>query len=111
MARGDEAWSLRELIAQLIEAGKAYARAEIAYIKQIATARVTAAAMGIGFAIVALVLVQASLTILLAALGMLLARWIGTAGGLAIAALTGLVIAGLLAWIGLQRIKASGGGK
>ena len=108
MRVADETLSLRELIAQLIDAGKAYARAEIAYVKQVATTRATAAAMGVGFAIGALLFVQASLTVLVAALGLWIARWVGPAGGLAIGAVVGLLVAALLGWIGMRRILASG---
>lgn len=103
-----ETTSLRDLIAHLVDSGKAYARAEITYVKSVATARISAAAVGIGLAIVSLLFVQAALTVLLVALGMALARWLGFAAGFAVAALVGFLLAGLLAWLGVRRVIASG---
>jgi hypothetical protein len=96
---GDEEISLRELIARLIEAAKAYARAELELIKRTAFARAGQAVTGVGLGVAALLFVQAAVTVLLAALGMWIASAIGAAGGFAIAALAGLAIAALLGWL------------
>ena len=108
MRHADEVPPLREQVAGLIDAGKDYARAEVAYYKQLATARAKAAAVGAGFAVVALLLAQAAITVLLAALGLWVARWLGPAGGLAIAALLGLVLAAVLGIVGARRIAGAG---
>lgn len=104
----DDTPPLREMIAGLVDAGKTYARAEIAYYQALVTVRAKAAAIGVGFAVAALLIAQAALTVLLAALGLLVARWLGGAGGFAIAALVGLLLAGLLAFVGVRRIAGSG---
>ena len=100
--------SLRELIAELIEAGKSYVRAEIAYYKQLATGRARAAATGAAIAVVALLFVQAALTVLLGALGLWAARWLGMAGGFAIAGLVGLMVAALLGLWGANLLRRAG---
>lgn len=104
--RGNEEPSIRALVARLIEAGKAFVEAEIALVKTTIAAWAGAAKIGAALLIVALLLALAGLIVLVAALGMALAIWIGPAAGLAIAALIALLLAGLLAWAGVKRFIA-----
>ena len=97
--------SVRDLISRLIDEGKAYAKAEVAVIKATAFGWIRPAKIAVPLIIVAILLVQASLTVLVAALGMALAHWIGAAGGLALAAVIVLLLAGALA--GIAAVKFS----
>lgn len=99
--------SLRDLIARLIDSAKAYVRAEIALVKKTVEVRLDQVKPAAAFVIGAIMLTQATLVILLAALGMALATWLGTAGGLAVAGLIGLLIAGLLVWLAIGRFTGS----
>lgn len=96
---------LRDIVARLIEAAKAYAHAEVAVLKQTVTTRVTDAVPAIVMVVAAIFLLQAALTGLVVALGMLLAIWTGPAAGMAIAALVTLALAGLLVWLALGRFR------
>ncbi len=99
---------LRELVARLIEDGKAWASAEIAVVKATATAWIAPAKIAVPLAIVALFLLQAALTVLVIAFGMALATWLGVAGGLAVAALIVLLIAAGLVGIAVTRFGKAG---
>lgn len=96
--------SLRDLIARLIDSGKAYARAEVALVRQTFVTRIGQIKPAIALAVPAIFIVQAALTVLLVALGFVLARWLGPAGGMALAAVIGLGIAGLLIWLAIRLI-------
>jgi hypothetical protein len=96
--------SLRDLLMRAIENGKAYLRAEVAVIKVTASTRAGQAGPALGLVVGALLIVQASLTVLIASLGALLALWLGWPGGLALAALVGLVVAGAIAWSGVKTL-------
>ena len=102
---GEEPESLRDLAARVIDNTKAYLRAEVTLAKQTVSTKAALAGPAIGFVVVAIVLVQAAITVLAASLGLLLARWLGLPGGFAVAAVTVLVLAGLLGWLALQRFK------
>ena len=101
--------SLRDLVARLIDSAKAYLNAEVALIKTTASVRIAQAKPAAIFAVTAILLVQAALTVLVAALGMLLARWLTPAGGLAAGAVLALLVAGLLGWMAARQL--SGGAK
>ncbi|WP_294390715.1 phage holin family protein [uncultured Sphingomonas sp.] len=96
--------SLRDLFARVIDNGKAYAKAEVNLVKVTVSTKTKLAVPAIGFFIAALLLVQAALTVLTAALGALIALWLGWPAGLAIAALLVFGTAGLLAWLGIKRL-------
>jgi hypothetical protein len=100
--------SLRELVAQLIEDGKAWATAEIAVVKSTAAAWMAPAKIAVPLVMGAVLLVQAALTVLVAAVGMVLATWLGVAGGLAVGALLFLLIAGGLITIAVRRMGQAG---
>ena len=98
MAGDDQELTLRDLIARLIDSGKAYARAELLVLRKSAKLRLVEARWAAMFGTGALILALAGAIVLVAALGLLLARWIGPAGGMAVAGLLALVVAGLLGW-------------
>lgn len=97
--------SLRDLFARVIDNAKAYLKAELTLIRTNVSVRVGQVAPAIGFVIVAILIVQSALTVLIAALGLAFAAWIGIAGGLAVAALIGLAIAALLGWLSITRFR------
>ncbi len=100
--------SLRDLATRVIDDGKAYLQAEVNVVKQTVSTKVGQIGPAAALLVGALLLVQAALTVLTAALGLLLAQWLGSAGGFAAAALIGLVLAGLLAWMAIRRIGSIG---
>jgi len=102
---GETQESLRDLAARLIDNGKAYAQAELTLVKLTVADKAAKVAPAAGFLVVAIILVQAAVTVLAAALGLFLGRWLGLPGGFAIAAFLVLLVAALLAWLALQRIK------
>ena len=101
----EEPAPLRELAARLIDNGKAYVRAELNLVKTTVSTKAGQAGPAVGMIVVAIVLIQAAVTVLAAALGLLLARWLGLPGGFAVAALLVLVVAALLVWVAVARIK------
>ena len=94
---------MRDLAARLIESGKAWAQAEITLVRMTALRWAEAAKIGAVLVVLALILVNAAVIVLVAALGMALAAWLGTAGGLAVAAILALLLAGLLGWLAVRR--------
>jgi hypothetical protein len=101
--------SIPDLIGQLIEDGRTYARAEVNLYKQIAAYRASKAKNGIAALVVAGVLGLSALTAITIGLVMGLAVIIGpVAAGFAVAAGYGIVAYLLLRW-GLERVKALGG--
>ena len=102
-----EAEPIGTLVTRAIEDGKAYARAEIDFYKHMALVRVAGLKVAAIFAVVAIFLVQSSLTTLLIGVGLALASWLGVAGGVLAAAVLGFVISGLLLWLAVRRLSAS----
>ena len=99
--------SLRELVARLIDSAKAYLTAEVTLVKTMVSVRVARAKPAAIYGVIAILLVQAALTVLIAALGMLLATWLTPAGGLAMGAVIALLIAGLLGWLAARSLSGS----
>jgi hypothetical protein len=104
----DQGETLRDLVARLIDSAKAYARAEIALARQTVASRLARARPAIVLLACALLFAQAALTVLVGALGMLLASCVGVAGGLAIAALLALAIAAVLGWLAIRLLRGAG---
>jgi hypothetical protein len=101
--------SIPDLIGQLIEDGRAYARAEVNLYKQVAAYRASKAKNGIAALVVAGVLGLSALTAITIGLVMGLAVIIGpVAAGFAVAVGYGIVAYLILRW-GLERVKALGG--
>ena len=94
-----------ELVHQLVEEGKAYARAEADIFKAIATSKARAMVLPIGLFAVAFLLAQAAVTILAVAAFAALQWVMGTILAGLLAFLIFLGLAGGLAWYGAQRLK------
>jgi hypothetical protein len=102
--RDDEQVSLRDLVARAIDDIKNYLRAEIALVRARVSTAGGKAGPALAFLILAIVIAQSALTILFAAVGALLALWIGWPGGLAVAALLALAVSGWLAWRAYRKV-------
>lgn len=94
-----------ELVHQLLEEGKAYARAEVGLVKAIASAKGKALALPAGLLGAAFFFVQAAITILAVGVFAMLQWAIGTilAGFVTFLIFAG--IAGALVWYALKRLK------
>jgi len=94
-----------ELVHELVEEGKGYARAELGLAKAIATAKARALALPAALFGVAFILALAAVTALALGVVLALARFIGPL----LAGIAGLLIfagiAGLLGWIAADRVK------
>ena len=94
-----------ELVHELIEDGKAYARAEIELVKAIATTKGKALALPLGLFGAALFIGMAAINALVFGVVLALTRFLGPL----LAGLAGLVIfaaiAGGLGWYGVQRLR------
>lgn len=96
---------LRLDIASLIDDGKAWGLAELSVVKAAAADKVAPAKVGVPLIVLALLLVQASLTALVAAFGLALAPLVGTVGGLALGAIVALLGAVGLAVVAVRMFK------
>ena len=94
-----------ELVHELVEEGKAYARAEVGLVQTIAAEKAKAVALPAGLLAVALLIAMAALNALAFGLVLALARFVGPlAAGLVGMALL-VAIAGGLAWYAIERAK------
>jgi hypothetical protein len=94
-----------ELVHELIEDGKAYARAELGLVKAMASAKANALKLpGILFG-VAFLLCIAAIVALAVGVTMALATRLGPLGGGVAALLLFLAVAGGLAWYGAKRLR------
>jgi hypothetical protein len=94
-----------ELVHQLIEEGKDYARAEIGLVKAIATAKSKALAIPAALFGAAFVFALAAISALAVGVVMALATLIGPLAGGFVGMLIFLAIAGGCGWIGYQRLR------
>jgi TRAP-type C4-dicarboxylate transport system permease small subunit len=94
-----------ELVHELIEEGKAYARAEIGLARAIATAKGKALAWPAGLFLAALIVLQSAVTILAVGIFMALLHPLGPILAAIVASLILLGIAGALGWYGYQRLR------
>lgn len=102
---GDTDRPVGELVHELIEDGKAYARAEVGLVKAMATAKANALKLPAILFGVAFLLALAAITALAVGVAMALATLIGPlAGGIA-AFLLFAAVAGGLAWYGVERLR------
>lgn len=94
-----------ELVQELVEDGKAYARAELDLAKAIATAKAKALALPAALFVVAFILALAAITALALGVVMALAKFLGPL----LAGMLGLVIfaavGGALVWWGVERAR------
>jgi hypothetical protein len=94
-----------ELVHQLIEEGKAYARAELDLAKAIATAKGKALILPVALFLAAFILALAAVTALAVGVVLALAKFIGPlAAGIA-GLLIFAAIAGGLGWYGAERLR------
>ena len=94
-----------ELVHQLVEEGKAYARAEVGLAKAIATSKGKALALPAGLLGVALLVIQAAITILAVGVFAMLQWAIGTILAGFVTFLIFAAIAGALVWYALKRLR------
>lgn len=104
---GDQSETLRELIVRLIDSGKAYLRAEVYLVRTTVKVRLVELRVVAALAAAAFVLALAGIIVLVAALGVVLGRWLGPAGGLAASGALSLVIALLLLLLAARNLPGS----
>jgi protein-S-isoprenylcysteine O-methyltransferase Ste14 len=96
---------LGELVHELIEEGKAYARAEVDLVKAIASAKGKALALPAALFGGAFICALAAVTALAVGAVIALARFIGPLAAGFVGMLIFAAIAGLLGWWGAQRLR------
>jgi hypothetical protein len=94
-----------ELVSELIDEGKAYARAELGLVKAIAAAKGKALAWPAGLFLLALIVIQSAVTILAVGIFMAALRPLGPIFAALLASLIFLAIAGAIGWYGAQRLR------
>ena len=94
-----------EIVHQLIDQGKAYAKAEVDLAKAQALAKAAALKAPAILLFSALLFAQAAVTVLAVTVAMTLAPLIGPLGGGLVAVLIAGGTAALLAWLGVQKLK------
>jgi hypothetical protein len=102
---GDNDRPVGELVHELIEDGKAYARAEVGLVKAMATAKANAVRLPAILFGVAFVLTLAAISALAFGVAAALATLIGPLAGGVVASLLFAAIAGALAWYGVKRLR------
>ena len=95
-----------DLVSRLIDQGKGYARAEVGLAKAIASAKVDAAKVPAILLSAALLFVIAGVVVFCITIALALATLIGPLAGGLIATLIAFAIAGLLAFVGVKKLKA-----
>jgi hypothetical protein len=96
-----------ELVHELIEEGKGYARAEVNLVKAIATAKGKALVLPAILLVVALLLAMSSITALVLGVVLALATLIGPLAAGVAGMLIFAAIAGGLAWWGIERARSA----
>ena len=104
----DDELPIGEVVSQLIDEGKAYARAEAELAKATALAKLESLKVPAILLFSALLFAQAAVTALAVAIALGLAPLIGPFGGGLVAVIVAGGTAALLGWLGVQRLK---GGK
>ena len=102
---GDSDRPVGELVHELIDDGKAYARAEVGLVKAMATAKAKALKLPAILFGIAFLLSLAAITALAVGVAMGLATLIGPLAGGIVAFLLFAAVAGGLAWYGVSRLK------
>jgi hypothetical protein len=103
---GDEK-PIGEVVHQLIDEGKAYAKAELDLAKAQALAKAGELRIPAILLFAALLFAQAAVTVLAITIAMTLAPLIGPLGGGLVAVLVAGGAAALLGWLGVERLKGS----
>ena len=104
-APGDNDRPVGELVHELIEDGKAYAKAELEVVKAVATAKANALKVPAILFGVAFLLALAAITSLAVGVAMGLATLIGPLAGGIVAFLLFAGVAGGLGWYGAKRLR------
>ena len=94
-----------DLVHELVEEGKAYARAEVGLAKAIATAKARALALPAALLATAAILALAAVSALAAGVVIALARLIGPLAAGFVGMLLFAAIAGCLGWYGVERLR------
>jgi hypothetical protein len=94
-----------ELVHELIEDGKAYARAEVGLVKAIAAAKGKAVAIPAGMFVAALFIGMAAINALVFGVVLALAHFIGPFAAGFVGMLIFAAIAGLLGWAGYTKLR------
>jgi hypothetical protein len=94
-----------DLVHELVEEGKAYARAEVGLAKAIATAQARALALPAALLATAAILALAAVSALAAGVVIALARLIGPLAAGFMGMLLFAAIAGCLGWYGVERLR------
>lgn len=94
-----------ELVHELIEEGKTYARAEIGLVKAIAAAKGKALALPAAMFAIAFICALAAITALAVGVVLVLATFIGPLAAGFIGMLIFAAVAGLLGWYGYNRLR------
>jgi hypothetical protein len=94
-----------ELVQQLVEDGKAYARAELEVAKAVAASKAKALAWPAGILFAALLVAQAAVTVLAVAVFYILSLVMNVIFAGILAAAIFAVIAGWLGWYAIERVK------
>jgi hypothetical protein len=94
-----------ELVHQLIEEGKAYARAEVGLVRALAAAKGKALALPAALFGLAFILALAAVTALAVGVVMALAKFIGPLAAGFVGMLIFLAFAGTCGWVGYQRLR------
>ena len=105
MQEPDDERPIGEVVHQLIDEGKAYAKAEIDLARASALAKVAEFKVPAILLFAALLFAQAAVTVLAVTIALALAPLIGPLGGGLIAVLVAGGAAGLLVWLAQQRLK------
>ncbi len=101
----DDEPSIGEVVSQLFDEGKAYAKAEVDLAKAQASAKVAELKVPAILLFSALLFAQATVTVLAITVALALEPMIGPLGGGLIAVLLAGGAAGLLAWLGVKRLQ------
>jgi hypothetical protein len=94
-----------ELVHELIDDGKTYARAEVNLVKAIATAKAAALALPAGLLVAALFIGMAAINALVFGVVLALAKFVGPLLGGLIGMLLFFALAGAIAWYAAHRIR------
>ena len=96
-----------EVVSQLIDEGKAYAKAEAELAKATALAKISEFKVPAIMLFAALLFAQAAVTVLAVAIALALAPRIGPLGGGLVAVLVAGGAAAILAWLAMQRLTGN----
>ncbi len=102
---GDEERPVGELVHELIEDGKAYARAELGLAKAIASAKADAVKVPAILFVAAFLVLQGAINVLAVGVALALVRFIGPLGAGLAAFLIFAGLSGGLAWLGVKKLQ------